>query len=147
MGWPGAMLYAGAALLRRHFCGRPGVLGAAVRTARDAEPHGVQAGARGLAGRVGVARTILCWSGGKDSAWTLHELRQAGTEVAALLTTVNEANGRVAMHAIRGELLEAQAAAAGIPLGTVPLPGPCTNAAYEARLPAAFRRAARARVP
>ena len=89
-----------------------------------------------------MPRTALCWSGGKDSAWTLHELRGAGIEVAALLTTTNEANGRVAMHAIRGELLEAQAEAAGIPLWKIPLPWPCTNADYEARMAAACRRAA-----
>ena len=65
-----------------------------------------------------MPRTVLCWSGGKDSAWTLHELRAAGVEVTALLTTVNEANGRVAMHAIRRELLDAQAEATGIPLWT-----------------------------
>jgi uncharacterized protein (TIGR00290 family) len=91
-----------------------------------------------------VSRAVLCWSGGKDSAWTLHELRAAGTEVAALITTVNQANGRVAMHAIRRELLEAQAEAAGIPLWTVPLPWPCTNADYEARMAAACRRAVEA---
>lgn len=88
-----------------------------------------------------MARTLLCWSGGKDSAWTLQELRAGGVEIAALLTTINEANGRVAMHAIRGELLEAQAEAAGIPLWKVPLPWPCTNADYEARMQAACRRA------
>jgi uncharacterized protein (TIGR00290 family) len=93
-----------------------------------------------------VPRTVLCWSGGKDSAWTLHELRTAGVEVAALLTTVNEANGRVAMHAIRRELLDAQAEAAGIPLWTVSLPWPCTNADYESRMAAACCRAADAGV-
>jgi uncharacterized protein (TIGR00290 family) len=89
-----------------------------------------------------VPRTILCWSGGKDSAWTLHELRAQGVEIGALLTTVNEANGRVAMHAIRRELLEAQAEAAGIPLWTVALPWPCRNGDYEARMAAACKRAA-----
>ena len=93
-----------------------------------------------------MSRTVLCWSGGKDSAWALHQLRAAGVEVAALLTTVNEANGRVAMHAIRRELLDAQAEEAGIPLWTVPLPWPCTNADYESRMAAACRRAADAGV-
>jgi diphthamide synthase (EF-2-diphthine--ammonia ligase) len=67
-------------------------------------------------------------------------------EVAALLTTVNEANGRVSMHATRRELLEAQAKAAVLPLWTVPLPSPCTNADYEARMAAACRRAAKSGV-
>jgi uncharacterized protein (TIGR00290 family) len=88
-----------------------------------------------------VAATVVCWSGGKDCAWTLHELLSAGITVAALLTTVNEANGRVAMHGVRRELLEAQAESAGLPLWTVPLPWPCTNADYEERMAAACRRA------
>ena len=89
-----------------------------------------------------MSRAVLCWSGGKDSAWTLQQLHSAGVEIAALLTTINEANGRVSMHAIRGELLEAQAEAAGIPLWKIPLPWPCTNADYEMRMAAACRRAA-----
>jgi uncharacterized protein (TIGR00290 family) len=93
-----------------------------------------------------VPRTVLCWSGGKDSAWTLHELRAQGVEISALLTSLNEANGRVAMHAIRRELLEAQAEAAAIPLWTVPLPWPCRNGDYETRMEAAYRRAAGAGV-
>ena len=50
----------------------------------------------------------LAWSSGKDSAWTLHVLRRQGqVEVAGLLTTVNETHDRVAMHAVRVELLQA----------------------------------------
>jgi uncharacterized protein (TIGR00290 family) len=77
-------------------------------------------------------RTLVSWSSGKDSAWLLHRLRQqADVEVAGLLTTVNEAFNRVAMHAVRTELLEAQAAAAGLPLWQVPIPYPCSNEIYE----------------
>lgn len=68
----------------------------------------------------------------------LHLLRQQyGDAVAGLLTTTNEAFDRVAMHAVRRELLEAQADAAGLPLRVVPLPWPCSNAEYEARMAAA----------
>jgi uncharacterized protein (TIGR00290 family) len=82
---------------------------------------------------VSKPRVLLSWSTGKDSAWTLHVLRSAGeVEVAALLTTINEAFDRVAMHAVPRALLEAQAAAVGLPLVTVPIPWPCANAAYEA---------------
>jgi len=78
-------------------------------------------------------RVLLSWSSGKDSAWTLHLLRQQpDLEVVGLLTTFNEAAGRVAMHAVRQTLVEAQAAAAGLPLWSVPLPFPCSNAEYEA---------------
>lgn len=78
-------------------------------------------------------KTLLAWSSGKDSAWALHVLRQQGDlEVVGLLTTVNAAHDRVAMHAVRSELLRAQADAVGLPLTTVELPWPCGNADYEA---------------
>ncbi len=80
-------------------------------------------------------RALLAWSSGKDSAYALHVLR--GTpevEVVGLLTTLNEAFDRVAMHAVRRELLEAQAAAAGLPLRVVTIPWPCPNEVYEAAM-------------
>jgi uncharacterized protein (TIGR00290 family) len=89
----------------------------------------------------GAGKTLLAWSSGKDSAWALHVLRQQGIEPAALLTTINQGADRVAMHGVRRELLERQAEAAGIPLWSVPLPWPCTNEEYEARMAEACRRA------
>ena len=86
-------------------------------------------------------KTLLSWSSGKDSAWTLHVLRTRGVEVAGLLTTVNRDMKRVAMHAVREELLEAQARAAGLPLRTVPIPHRCTNEDYERAMGAAMSRA------
>ena len=84
----------------------------------------------------------LSWSSGKDSAWALHELRSTPElEVVALLTTVNEEAERVAMHGVRRSLLEAQAAATGLPLVVVPLPARCSNEAYERRMAAACARA------
>jgi uncharacterized protein (TIGR00290 family) len=77
-------------------------------------------------------RILLSWSSGKDSAWSLYILRQrAEYEVVGLLTTFNEVADRVAMHAIRRDLVERQAAAAGLPLWAVPLPWPCSNEQYE----------------
>ncbi len=53
---------------------------------------------------------LLAWSSGKDSAWALHILRQRRqVDVVGLLTTVNETDQRVAMHAVRAEVLDAQA--------------------------------------
>jgi uncharacterized protein (TIGR00290 family) len=75
--------------------------------------------------------TWLSWSSGKDSAWSLHELRRAGVPVTALFTTVNAAFDRVAMHAVRRELLAAQARAAGLPLHVIEIPYPCPNPDYE----------------
>jgi len=90
-------------------------------------------------------KTIVAWSSGKDSAWSVHLLRQdAATELAALLTTFNSEAGRVAMHAVRRELVEAQAARLGLPLWPIELPWPCPNAAYESRMAAAWGRAVEA---
>jgi uncharacterized protein (TIGR00290 family) len=86
-------------------------------------------------------RILLAWSSGKDSAWTLHVLRQQGLAPAALLTTLNEKVDRVAMHGVRRTLLEQQAAAAELPLWQVPLPWPCSNDEYEARMASACARA------
>ena len=72
----------------------------------------------------------------------LHVLKQdPAVEIGALLTTMNEAFDRVAMHAVRRELLAAQAAAVGLPLRTVEIPYPCSNAEYEAAMAAAMERA------
>lgn len=77
-------------------------------------------------------KILLSWSSGKDSAWSLHVLRQRNTvEVVGLLTTINTHFQRVAMHGTRCELLKAQADAAGLPLWEVPLPWPCSNQVYE----------------
>jgi uncharacterized protein (TIGR00290 family) len=87
-------------------------------------------------------RALLAWSSGKDSAWALHELRRRGeVDVVGLLTTVNEAFARVAMHGVRESLLEAQAEAAGLPLWKVPLPWPCPNDVYEERMRSVTLRA------
>ena len=83
-------------------------------------------------------KILVSWSTGKDSAWMLHVLKQQQPDaVAGLLTTTNEAFDRVAMHAVRRELLEAQAEAAGLPLHVIPLPWPCSNEEYEKRMRAA----------
>jgi uncharacterized protein (TIGR00290 family) len=91
-----------------------------------------------------MKKILLSWSGGKDSAWALHVLRQSGEfEVAGLLTTVNETFNRVAIHGFREELLERQSEAAGLPLWKVPLPFPCSNEEYEARMAVVCDRAVR----
>jgi uncharacterized protein (TIGR00290 family) len=87
-------------------------------------------------------RTLLSWSSGKDSAWALHLLRQdPGIEIAALLTTFNGAADRVAMHAVRRELVEAQAQRMELPLWSIDLPWPCPNAVYEDLMRSMLRRA------
>jgi len=89
-----------------------------------------------------MKRALLAWSSGKDSAWSLHLLRQnPEISVAGLLTTINEAFDRVAMHAVRRTLLERQCEAAGIPLWATPIPWPCSNQQYESRITEVCRRA------
>jgi diphthamide synthase (EF-2-diphthine--ammonia ligase) len=80
-----------------------------------------------------MKRTLVSWSSGKDSAWSLHLLRQQNEyyEIVGLLTTFNQTANRVAMHAVRRSLVEAQAKATGIPLWDIDLPWPCSNANYE----------------
>ncbi len=91
---------------------------------------------------MGRPKAWMSWSTGKDSAWALHTTRIGGqVEVVALLTTVNREFERVAMHAVRESLLEAQANALGLPLVKVPIPSPCPNEIYERSMEEAMRRA------
>ena len=77
-------------------------------------------------------RTLLSWSSGKDSAWALRTLRRDWRyDVVGLVTTINRAADRVAMHAVRTALLRAQARAAALPLWELLIPSPCSNEEYE----------------
>src|SRR5512133_1211720 len=77
-------------------------------------------------------KALVAWSSGKDSAWALHEARREGAlEIVGLLTTVASEFARVSMHAVREELLDRQAAAAGLPCRKVRIPWPCPNEVYE----------------
>ncbi len=78
-------------------------------------------------------KTLLSWSSGKDSAWTLYTLqRDPNIELAGLFCTVNRRHDRVAMHGVRVDLLQQQAARAGLPLHILEIPDPCSNEEYEA---------------
>jgi uncharacterized protein (TIGR00290 family) len=89
-------------------------------------------------------KILLSWSSGKDSAWALHRLNRTHPgAVAGLLTTINEAVDRVAMHGTSRAVLEAQAAAAALPLRTVLIPDPCPHEEYAARMKTAVEAAVR----
>ena len=89
-----------------------------------------------------VTKVALSWSSGKDSAWTLHVLRQQpDIQVVALITTFNSEAHRVAMHAVRRALAQAQAERTRLPLWAVELPWPCSNREYEHRMRAVCQRA------
>jgi uncharacterized protein (TIGR00290 family) len=85
---------------------------------------------------------LLSWSSGKDSVWALHLLSQRkDVRITALVTTFNSAANRVAMHAVRRSLVEAQAERVGLPLWPVELPWPCSNAQYEELMRTVCQRA------
>jgi uncharacterized protein (TIGR00290 family) len=87
-------------------------------------------------------KVLVSWSTGKDSAWMVHVLRSRGdVHLGGLLTTINAAAGRVAMHAVRTALLDAQADALGLPLWKIPIPSPCSNAEYERAMAVAVAHA------
>lgn len=79
-------------------------------------------------------KAFVSWSSGKDSAFALHDARRSGIEIVGVLTTVNEVYDRVAMHGVRSALLDKQIAALGLPAIKVPIPSPCPNEIYEARM-------------
>jgi uncharacterized protein (TIGR00290 family) len=88
-------------------------------------------------------KTLISWSSGKDSAWLVHTIRTTmpDYDASALLTTINQEANRVAMHAVRAEVLEAQASALGLPLWKVPIPSPCPNEIYERAMATTVARA------
>lgn len=89
----------------------------------------------------------MSWSSGKDSAFALQAIQDQGeVDVVGLLTTINADADRVAMHAVRRTLLEAQADRLSLPLHVVSLPSPCPNDAYEQRMAEAMAVATASRV-
>lgn len=85
---------------------------------------------------------MLSWSSGKDSAWALHNLRQdPDVEVTGLFTTINKVFNRVAMHAVRVELLMQQAERIGLPLHLIEISSPCSNREYEQAMTAFTEKA------
>ncbi len=86
-------------------------------------------------------KMILAWSGGKDSAMALYELkRENAAEIAALLTTVTEGYDRISMHGVRRRLLLEQAEALGYPLEEITIPQNCSNEIYENRMQTVLER-------
>ncbi len=80
-------------------------------------------------------KALISWSSGKDSAFALHEIKRSGEfDVVGALTTVTETFERVSIHGVRQEILHAQLNAAGLPPRIVPIPYPCPNEIYEARM-------------
>jgi uncharacterized protein (TIGR00290 family) len=94
-----------------------------------------------------IPRAWLAWSSGKDSLWALHLARESGeVAVVGLLVTITDPYRRVSMHGVRESLVEAQAAALGLPLHVVRIPSPCSHDEYEARMARAMEEARRSGV-
>jgi uncharacterized protein (TIGR00290 family) len=88
-----------------------------------------------------TTKTVMAWSGGKDSACALWRLQQDRRyDVTGLLTTLTEGFGRISMHGVRRELLAAQAEALGLPVYEVWVPQGASNAVYEERMGAVVRQ-------
>jgi uncharacterized protein (TIGR00290 family) len=94
--------------------------------------------------QVSRPKALIAWSSGKDSAWALHEVRRSGEyDIVGALTTVTETFARVSMHGVREEILRAQHGAIGLSSVIVPIPYPCPNEIYEARMAAVLEEAKR----
>jgi uncharacterized protein (TIGR00290 family) len=92
-------------------------------------------------------RTLLSWSSGKDSAWSLHILlHQPDIEIVGLFSTVNKKFERVAMHAVRTELLYQQAISLDLPIEIIPIPYPCSNVQYEAAMNGFIKKAKQSKI-
>ncbi len=89
-------------------------------------------------------KTLLSWSSGKDSAWALLLLKNdPEIELIGLFSTVNRQFDRVAMHAVRRELLLLQAQRTGLPIDVIELPYPCSDGDYKAKMADFVARAKR----
>ena len=123
-------------------------IGASQGSANRAGPARARSGAhrRRARGPIDVRpsarKALISWSSGKDFAFALHEIRRAGEfDVVGALTTVTETFGRVSIHGVRQEILQKQCEAAGLPQHIVPIPYPCPNEVYEARMGEAVAQA------
>jgi uncharacterized protein (TIGR00290 family) len=86
-------------------------------------------------------KAFVSWSSGKDSAFALYEARRLGlADVVGVLTTLNEAYDRIAMHGVRESVLDRQIAALALPALKVMLPNPCSNEVYAQRMAQACER-------
>ncbi len=79
-----------------------------------------------------MRRTLVAWSGGKDSALALASLRaDSSHEVVGLLTAVTQDFDRVSIHGISRSILAAQAHRLGLPLFEATIQHGADNASYE----------------
>jgi uncharacterized protein (TIGR00290 family) len=88
-----------------------------------------------------MKKLLFCWSGGKDSALALYEIKKNHEyEVVSLLTTITEDYDRISMHGVRRILVEQQARSLDIPLHKVFIPRSCSNEEYAAKMTEALTK-------
>ena len=88
-----------------------------------------------------MEKAILCWSGGKDSAFTLYEIeKDKKYEIISLITTITEDYDRVSIHGVPRTLIERQASSLGLPIEEVFISRDCSNEEYESKMRAALTR-------
>src|SRR5207237_1928109 len=116
---------------------------------REELPRPRSHAAHGRAPRLGTVRArsatdapqdvLVAWSGGKDSALALREIRSdARYRVAALLTPVTAQYDRISMHGVPRTLLRRQAESVGLPLEEVLISPGASNDEYETNMGAAL---------
>jgi len=80
----------------------------------------------------GQEKVLVAWSGGKDSALAVCEIKKSGRYgIESFFCTLTEPFDRVSMHGVRRTLIERQALAIGCTLTEVFIPYPCSNESYE----------------
>ncbi len=86
-------------------------------------------------------KVLLSWSGGKDCALTLYELRKSkNSDIISLLTTITKDYDRISMHGVRTILLEKQAESLGNPLEKILISKNTSNEEYENKMFIALKK-------
>jgi uncharacterized protein (TIGR00290 family) len=82
-----------------------------------------------------MEKVLFCWSGGKDSAIALYEVRRSKRyQIAALLVTINKDYDRISMHGVPRALVEQQAGSLGLPIEEVFISRSSSNEEYESKM-------------
>jgi len=78
-----------------------------------------------------MEKAVVAWSGGKESALALYDVREhSSIEPAELLVRVSGRTGRVSQHGVRPDLVARQADALGPGLTRLPIPTGVTGEEY-----------------
>lgn len=77
-------------------------------------------------------RVLFTWSGGKDSAMALYDIKKTKNyQIIALITTITKDYDRISMHGVRSTLLERQVESLGLRLEKIYITKNASNVDYE----------------